>query len=96
MFHQIQSLLVNDVTVGGALVLVGAVHFVGGGLSDMMEKTLFGYSWLTVGRVLSLVPLCIGVATSFDPSNKLGDPVATGVDHIWPARQNTLIFPWDS
>jgi hypothetical protein len=28
----------------------------------MMEKTLFGYSWLTVGRVLSLVPLSIGVA----------------------------------
>ncbi len=62
MLHQIQSLLINDVTVGGALVLVGAVHFVGGGLSDMMEKTLFGYSWLTVGRVLSLVPLSIGVA----------------------------------
>ncbi|MCK4977510.1 MAG: hypothetical protein KAS36_11325, partial [Anaerolineales bacterium] len=60
MLHQIQSLLINDVTVGGALVLVGAVHFVGGGLSDMMEKTLFGYSWLTVGRVLSLVPLSIG------------------------------------
>ncbi len=62
MFHKLQSLLINDVTVGGALVLVGAVHFVGGGLSDMMEKTLFGYSWLTVGRVLSLVPLSIGVA----------------------------------
>ena len=34
----------------------------GGGLSDMMERTLFGKSWLTVGRVLSLVPLSIGVA----------------------------------
>ena len=52
-----RGLLVNDLTVGSALVLV-----VGGGLSDMMERTLFGYSWLTVGRVLSLVPLSIGVA----------------------------------
>ena len=43
-----RGLLVNDLTVGSALVLVGAVHFVGGGLSDMMERTLFGYSWLTV------------------------------------------------
>ena len=57
-----RGLLVNDLTVGSALVLVGAVHFVGGGLSDMMEKTIFGYSWLTVGRVLSLVPLSIGIA----------------------------------
>ena len=57
-----RGLLVNDLTVGSALVLVGAVHFVGGGLSDMMERTLFGKSWLTVGRVLSLLPLSIGVA----------------------------------
>ena len=62
LVKDIQGMLINDWTVGGALVLVGAVHFVGGGISDMMEKTLFGYSWLTVGRVLSLVPLSIGVA----------------------------------
>jgi|TARA_B100001094_G_scaffold301963_1_gene328732 hypothetical protein len=62
MVSKVQGLLINDWTVGGALVLVGAVHFVGGGLSDMMEKTLFGQSWLTVGRVLSLIPLSIGVA----------------------------------
>ena len=62
MVKTIQGMLINDWTVGGALVLVGAVHFVGGGLTDMMEKTLFGQSWLTVGRVLSLVPLSIGVA----------------------------------
>ena len=62
LVKDIQGMLINDWTVGGALVLVGAVHFVGGGLSDMMEKTIFGYSWLTVGRVLSLVPLSIGIA----------------------------------
>ena len=62
MVSKVHDLLLNDVTVGGALVLVGAVHFVGGGLSDMMERTLFGQSWLTVGRVLSLVPLSIGIA----------------------------------
>ena len=44
MVSKVQGLLINDWTVGGALVLVGAVHFVGGGLSDMMEKTLFGQS----------------------------------------------------
>ena len=62
MVSKVQGMLINDWTVGGALVLVGAVHFVGGGLSDMMEKTLFGQSWLTVGRVLSIIPLSIGVA----------------------------------
>tara|TARA_B110001454_G_C12661435_1_gene409664 strand:- start:586 stop:840 length:255 start_codon:yes stop_codon:yes gene_type:complete len=62
MVSKIQGMLINDWTVGGSLLLVGAVHFVGGGLSDMMEKTLFGQSWLTVGRVLSLVPLSIGIA----------------------------------
>ncbi len=62
MVKTIQGMLINDWTVGGALVLVGAVHFVGGGLSDMMEKTIFGYSWLTFGRLLALVPLSIGIA----------------------------------
>ncbi len=54
--------LVNDWTIGASLVLVGGVYFVGGGLSDMMERTLLGQSWLTVGRLLALVPLSIGIA----------------------------------
>ena len=58
----IHGWLVNDWTIGGALVLVGGVYFVGGGLSDMMEKTLFGYVWLTFVRLLALVPLSIGIA----------------------------------
>jgi hypothetical protein len=28
----------------------------------MMEKTIFGYDWLTFGRLLALVPLSIGIA----------------------------------
>ena len=58
----IHDTLVNKWTIGGSLVLLSGVHFVGGGISDLMEMTLFNQSWLTVGRLVAVLPLALGIA----------------------------------
>jgi hypothetical protein len=62
IINTIHDTLVNKWTIGGSLVLLSGVHFVGGGLSDFMEMTLFGQSWLTVGRLVAVLPLALGLA----------------------------------
>ena len=55
----LQNILINPLTVGVSLTLVGGAGLVGGFFSGVLDRTVMG---IKVSQVLSVVPFAIGLS----------------------------------